>query len=95
MQKIALYCTCSQGEISGIECVFDKNKNTNQSKINLVEIRVIIQSLTQCVTELEEALDSKNKTIAFLRKQMQDLRSEHDQLKLNHESFKDEATSRF
>lgn len=26
---------------------------------------------------------------------MQDLRSEHDQLKLNHESFKDEATSRF
>lgn len=26
---------------------------------------------------------------------MQDLRSEHDQLKLNHESFKDAATSRF
>lgn len=26
---------------------------------------------------------------------MQDLRSEHDQLKLNHKSFKDEATSRF
>lgn len=55
------------GKRSGIECVFDKNKNTNQSKINLVEIRVIIQSLTQRVTELEEALDSKNKTIASLR----------------------------
>lgn len=73
----------TQGERSGIECVFDKNKTTRQSKINLVEIRVIIQSLTQRVTELEEALDSKNKTIASLRKQMQDLRSEHDQLKLN------------
>lgn len=85
----------TQGERSGIECVFDKNKTTKQSKINLVEIRVIIQSLTQRVTELEEALDSKNKTIASLRKQMQDLRSEHDQLKLNHDSFKDEPTSRF
>lgn len=85
----------TQGERSGIECVFDKNKTTKQSKINLVEIRVIIQSLTQRVTEIEEALDSKNKLIASLRKQMQDLRSEHDQLKLNHDSFKDEPTSRF
>lgn len=55
----------------------------------------MIQSLTQRVTELEEALDSKNKTIASLNKQVQDLRSEHDQLKINHESFRDEATSRF
>lgn len=85
----------TQGERSGIECVFDKNKNTNQSKINLVEIRVIIQSLTQRVTEIEEALDSKNKTFASLKKRMQNLQSEHDQLKLNHESFKDAATSRF
>lgn len=81
----------TQGERSGIEYIFDKNKNTNQSKINLVEVRVMIQSLTQRVTELEEALDSKNKTIASLNKQVQDLRSEHDQLKINHESFRDEA----
>lgn len=63
----------TQGERSGIEYVFDKNQNTNQSKINLVEIKVMIQSLTQRGTELEEALDSKNRTIASLNKQMQDL----------------------
>ena len=33
--------------------------------------------------------------IASLDKQMQNLRSEHDQLKMKHESFRDEASSRF
>lgn len=98
MQKIALYCTCSP-KVRDVELnaflTKTKPQLSQQSKINLVEIRVIIQSLTQRVTELEEALDSKNKTIASLKKQMQDIRSEHNQLKLNHYSFKDEATSRF
>ena len=55
----------------------------------------MIQSLTQRITELEEVLDSKQKTIASLNKQMQNLRSEHDQLTMKHESFRDEASSRF
>lgn len=59
----------TQGERSGIEYVFDKDNKSNQSKINLVERRVMIKSLTQRVTELENFLDSKK---------MQDLQSEHD-----------------
>lgn len=59
----------TQGERPGIEYVLDKNKNTNQFKINLAEIRLMIPSLNQRVTEL----DSKNKTIASLNKRMQDL----------------------
>lgn len=75
MQKIALYCTCSP-KVRDVELnaflTKTKPQLSKQSKINLVEIRVIIQSLTQRVTELEEALDSKNKTITSLKKQMQD-----------------------
>lgn len=46
---------------SRIEHVFDKNKFTDQSKINLVEVRVMIQALAQRVSELEETLSSKDK----------------------------------
>jgi uncharacterized coiled-coil protein SlyX len=53
------------------------------------------QSLTQRVTELEEALDLKQKTIASLNKQMQNVQSAHDQLKMKHESFRNEASSWF
>lgn len=88
-----------QGDKLGIETIFDRNKNsscgTDSSKINLVELRVTMQSLMQRVTELEDTLGSKNKSIENLESNIRSLRSEHVQLRLDYECLKAEATSRF
>ena len=60
-----------QGEKFGIENIFDRNKistfGTDSSKVNLVELRVTVQSLMQRVNELEDILGSKNECIESLK----------------------------
>ena len=50
---------------SNIEQVFDKQKlnSTDMSKVSVVEVRTVVQSLLQRVTDLETLITSKDKTI--------------------------------
>lgn len=50
-----------QGDGTGIEHVFDKQKGcgTDMSKIPIIELRVVVQSLLQRVTDLEKCLAEK------------------------------------
>lgn len=57
-----------QGDGTGIEHVFDKQKgcSTDMSKIPMIELRVVVQSLLQRVTDLEKSLTEKENTIQWM-----------------------------
>lgn len=94
----------TQGEKSGLNVIFDKSKTIpvpsdtskhETSKIELVELRSLLQILQQRLSELEENIQSKDKTIHFLTTDLKSLHSKHDQLSAEHERLKAEANCRF
>lgn len=94
----------TQGEKSGLNVIFDKSKTIpvpsdtskhETSKIELVELRSLLQILQQRLSELEENIQSKDKTIQFLTTDLKSLHSKHDHLSAEHERLKAEANCRF
>lgn len=71
-----------QGDGTGIEHVFDKQKGcgTDMSKIPIVELRVVVQSLLQRVTDLEKCLAEKKKTIQSMNSKILFFESDHNNL---------------
>ena len=87
----------TQGDGSNIEQVFDKQKlnSTDMSKVSVVEVRTVVQSLLQRVTDLETLITSKDKTIEAMSSDVLSLQSKHDQLQADYDKLKAEATARF
>lgn len=94
----------TQGEKSGLNVIFDKSKTIpvpsetskhETSKIKLVELRSLLQILQQRLSELEENIQTKDKTIHFLTTDLKSLHSKHDQLSAEHERLKADANCRF
>ena len=85
------------GELSGVDQVFDKQKynGTDVSKINIVELRVVVQSLVERVSDLENSLATSNKTIGSLNSKLQSLRSQCDKLQLDYDNLRAESSSKF
>lgn len=94
----------TQGEKSGLNVIFDKSKTIpvpsdtfkhETSKIEFVEFRSLLQLLQQRLSELEENIQSKDKTIHILTADLKSLHLKHDQLSTEHERLKAEANCRF
>lgn len=74
---------------------FSETSKHETSKIKLVELRSLLQILQQRLSELEENIQSKDKTIHFLTTDLKSLHSKHDQLSAEHERLKADANCRF
>lgn len=94
----------TQAEKSGLNVIFDKSKTIpvpsdtfkhETSKIEFVEFRSLLQLLQQRLSELEENIQSKDKTIHILTADLKSLHLKHDQLSTEHERLKAEANCRF
>jgi uncharacterized HAD superfamily protein len=77
--------------------VFDRQKHkvTEMSKVDMIDLRVVVQSLLQRVTELDTCITAKDKIIDNIKSKFQSLQSEPDQLQSLFEGLKAVATSRF
>lgn len=86
-----------QGDGTGIEHVFDKQKGcgTDMSKIPMIELRVVVQSLLQRVTDLEKSLTEKENTIQSMDSKIKLLESEHNNLQSDYDTLEAEARGRF
>jgi hypothetical protein len=71
------------------------HKAPDISKVDMIELRVCVQSILQRVTELETSITTKDKIIDNMISKFQNLRSEHDKLQSLFEELKAEANSRF
>ena len=72
----------TQDDGSNIEQMFDKQKlnSTDMSKVSVVEVRTVVQSLLQRVTDFETLINSKDKTIEAMSSDVLSIQSKHDQL---------------
>lgn len=86
-----------QGDGTGIEHVVDKQKGcgTDMSKISIIELRVVVQSLLQRVTDLETSLADKKNTIQSMVSKIKLLESEHNNLQSDYDTLIAEARGRF
>ena len=74
------------GDPSKIEEIFDGKTSMNtpralSTKLESVEIRVLVQSLVNCVNSLEQAVKAKDTLISSLKTELKDLTTQHKGLK--------------
>lgn len=86
----------TQGEKFGLKEIFDKSKASNEnSNIELVEIRIILQLLQQRVSDLNDSLLSNDKIINSHSSGIKSLFLDHYLFCKDLECLKAEANSRF